>query len=948
MLRPSTRLAWDAWQAAVGNNAITPVDVDAVTRLFACSSFAAEQACRQTQVGFDFFMPAADGQSALSSREELAKRVNAVLAGIGDEAELMATLRQLRNREYLRIVWCDINRSAAVDEILVQLSDLADTIISCALTWLEADHRQKWGVPRNQQGEPQSLVVLGMGKLGGHELNFSSDVDLIFAFLAAGGTDAARPLDNEQFFIRLAQRLIKVLAEPTIDGFVYRVDTRLRPFGDAGALVFNFSAMVSYYENHGREWERYALIKARPVAGDLAAGEALLESLRPFVFRRYLDYGAIESLREMKLLIARQVEQKGMKDNIKLGAGGIREIEFIGQLFQLIRGGQERVLRQRSLLPVLDHLGRQGVLPAQSARDLADAYRFLRRVENRIQQVADQQTHELPRDEPGRARLALGLDYPDWASLILDLDKHRLLVHEEFAKVFAGTAESPSEVVSGDLALLWSGTMEPAAACQALQQAGYSDADQVLMRLINLGQASLYRKQTEAARQRLDRLMPLLIVAAGRHSEPEQTLGRVLQVIEAVIRRSTYLALLAEHPTALNQLVRLCGASPWITDYLTQHPALLDEMLDLQRLSHPLSRQELVAELGVRLAESPDLDQRMDILRRFKQVHILRVAAADLFGHLPLMKVSDHLTELAEVIVSTVLDMAWTEMAARYGRPRCFIDGHNYLPKMAIVAYGKLGGLELSYGSDLDLVFLHDSGGEQQITDGAKSVDNAVFFARVVQRMMHVLTARTPSGILYEIDTRLRPSGGSGVLVSSVQGFADYQDNQAWTWEHQALVRARGVAGEPGLLSQFNEIRRRVLCRSRDAAVLRGDIGEMREKMRSHLDGAGGGNFDLKQGQGGIADIEFMVQYGVLRWAHDYPEVQRYPDNIRQLEALAEHKLWPEEDCRRLTAAYLALRAKSHELALQSKEAVVDDEALVPWRQWVVTLWRRHLGTSDG
>ncbi|HYW03251.1 MAG TPA: bifunctional [glutamate--ammonia ligase]-adenylyl-L-tyrosine phosphorylase/[glutamate--ammonia-ligase] adenylyltransferase [Gammaproteobacteria bacterium] len=944
-LRADTAVLLQQLAEAAGDTAfLEAVEPGELARVLGASRFVGQWCVRRPSelarllAGDDLGRPMRPG--------ELHRRVERAVGAPDGADTLKRALREVRNRELVRIAWRDLARGAPLEETLEELSALAEACIAVALDVVEADLRRRWGTPRGADGEAQRLVVLGMGKLGGRELNFSSDIDLVFAFPEAGQTDGPRRVDNEAFFTRVAQHLIQALADVTAEGFVYRVDTRLRPFGESGPMALNFGAMEHYYESHGREWERYAFVKARVVAGDRAAGEQLLETLRPFVYRRYIDYGVIESLREMKALIAREVRRKGLEDDIKLGRGGIREVEFIGQVFQLIRGGHERDLQERGILPVLDRLDDRGLLAPHMAAHLRDGYRFLRRVENRLQAVADRQTHQLPADPVERARLAFAMGYREWATLAAELDAHRQRIQEQFDQVFASPQTAQEEEAGGarDLELLWAGGLAEAEGREVLQRAGMQDVVRALAALDGLRASAAFRTLSETGRARLARLVPLLIGAAGATASPDVCLERLLQVIEAIARRSTYLALLAENPMALSQLARLCAASPWITAFVARHPVLLDELLDPRTLYAPPERAGLENELAAVLRRSGDLEEQMDGLRRFQQASMLRVAAADITGNVPVMHVSDFLTEIAEVVLAGALELAWTQLVERYGEPGCVEDGAWRAARFAIAGYGKLGGLELGYGSDLDLVFLHDSGGAQQVTRGERSVDNAVFFARLAQRIIHLLSTVTPAGVAYEVDTRLRPSGRSGLLVTTLSGFETYQREEAWTWEHQALVRARVVAGAAPLADGFAAVRRRILGSPRDAEALRREVGEMRSRMRANLDRSDDSRFDLKQGRGGIADIEFVVQYAVLLHAAACPAVLDFTDNIRILERFAEHALLPEADCRLLADAYRTYRKRIHELSLQEAPALVADDEFRDYREAVSGLWQRVIG----
>lgn len=860
-----------------------------------------------------------------------------LLTAVTDEATLQRELRRFRNEQMVRIIWRDLTQAATLEETLADLSALADSCVARALSLLYAWATQKQGVPRNDAGEAQSLVVLGMGKLGARELNLSSDIDLIFAYPEAGETDAARPISNEEFFIRLCQQLVKALNSQTADGFVFRVDARLRPFGDAGPLAFSFDAMETYYQSHAREWERYAMIKARVVAGDAAAGHEIMAMLQPFIYRRYLDFGAIESIRDMKRLISRELLRKGMADNVKLGPGGIREIEFIGQAFQLIRGGREPELQIRSILPVLKVLGEKQQLSPEEVAELTAAYRFLRLVENRIQAWKDRQTHLLPEDAAGRLRIARTMGFADWESFFAALAQHRIKVQAHFDNVFALSEEVVAE---SPLQAVWEQELEDEQAVALLEQSGFAEGGPALARLDAFREGHACRRLGQRGRHRLKELMPVLLEAVAESPAPDVTLERILRILESIARRTAYLALLVENPTALTQLVKLAGISPWIAQQVARHPLLLDEMLDPRRLYTPLKREALEAELAAELAavDADDLEQQMERMRQFTQSNMLRVAAADLTGGIPLMVVSDYLTEIAETVTRKVMEQAWDVMVARYGRPS---NASGEETGFAVIGYGKLGGIELGYGSDLDMVFLHGNDNPNGMTGGDRPIANDLFYARLGQRMIHMYTTRTPAGTLYEVDMRLRPNGNSGMLVSALEAFEEYQKNAAWTWEHQALLRARAVAGDAAVIDRFQRVRREVLGRERDPERLREDVRDMREKMRTALDKSKAGQFDIKQGSGGIADIEFMVQYSVLRWAHKHPDLLDWTDNIRLLESLARHCLFEGEEAERLAGNYRALRAAYHRKALSELPGLVPEDELVQEREAVRALWQR-------
>ena len=872
-----------------------------------------------------------------------------IVAQCQDEATLLQQLRRFRNRQMVRIIWRDLSGRADLSEVVASVSELAEATIQQAMGWLYQRHSEQWGMPLDSAGRPQQLVVLGMGKLGARELNLSSDVDLIFAYPEEGETHGGRRgCSNHEFFVRLGQRLIQAIGKTTADGFVFRVDMRLRPFGESSPLAISFDAMESYYQSHGREWERYAMIKARPIAGDAEAGEVLMASLRPFVYRRYIDFGAFESLREMKLMISREVAQRRGDLNVKLGAGGIREIEFIGQAFQLIRGGREPALQLPRILTVLEVLRGFEMLPEFVVRELVSNYEFLRNCEHRLQAYADQQTHLIPEDAEGQARLAMSMGFSDWALFFKELTRRMSQVHQHFEQVFAAPQTESSAGGGSCWQQLWQGIMAPEAALTLLEEAKFSDPQALYERLERLREGRTVRQMGPTGRQRLENLMPLLLAAVADLAPPGETMKRILELIERVLRRSAYLALLVENPLALSQLVKLCHASSWIATTLQLNPQLLDELLDPRSLYAPPSEHDLHNDLHNRLShvDADDQERLMDELRRFKQAQVLRIAATDIMNVLPLMHVSDHLTAVAEVALDATLDQSWRYMVQRHGLPEGMgVDGQQ---RFAVIGYGKLGGLELGYGSDLDLVFLHGVGIGTTQGDGDKirPLAHETFYARLAQRMIHMMGSRTAHGILYEIDPRLRPSGASGPLVSPVHGFDEYQQRQAWTWEHQALVRARFVAGDATLGAQFSHIRHTILTRQRDREALRVEVVEMREKMRQGLDRGTVDQFDLKQGRGGIADIEFMVQYGVLGWAHLHPELTEYTDNIRLLERLSDCGVVSVDEAQHLADAYRDYRARAHHLTLLEQPALVDEQDVARCRPGVIRCWQRLMGND--
>ncbi|MFT4825065.1 MAG: glutamate-ammonia-ligase adenylyltransferase [Halioglobus sp.] len=851
-----------------------------------------------------------------------------------DGCELAHVLRRFRAYHMLRIVWRDFCRLADTHATMRETSLLAEACIAQALLKVQGELEERLGRPvGTESGERQQLIVLAMGKLGARELNVSSDIDLIFAFPEAGETDhATKPLSNEQFFAKVGQALITALDQNTVDGFVFRVDMRLRPYGESGALAHNFSALEQYYQMQGRDWERYAFIKARPVTGDPRQGEILMDSLRPFVFRRYIDFGVIESLRGMKQMINAEVRRRNLGTDVKLGHGGIREVEFIAQCFQLIRGGRDLGLQQRELLCVLSECADLGCLPGEVAEQLRSAYLFLRDSEHAIQGYADKQSQALPESELAQAAMASTMGFKSWERFSAELARHREIVSGHFRELIAVTDEQDSDELDD---LPWGKTLSQ----EYLSELGFKDIDSSLNLLQILQSSPTVVTLQSEGKKRLEEFMPQLLSQCVSVLDPDLALARVLPLVAAVLRRSAYFSLLLENPQALRELVVLCSASPWIAELLAKHPVLLDELLDRTNLYSAPDRALLQQELRQQVARlnEGDLEAQMDALRYFKASHVLRVAASEIEGRLPLMQVSDKLTWIAEVILEQVLAVAWADLSGKYGEPEREGSGIGF----AIFGYGKLGGIELSYGSDLDLVFVYDTV-RGAATNGERSIDNTVFYTRLGQKIIHILDTRMALGQLYEVDMRLRPSGNSGMLVITTDAFESYQRESAWTWEHQALVRARWVAGDSAIAQRVESVRHEVLSRARDEAALSGEVIKMRDKMRGHLladEDLQGGEFHLKQGAGGIVDIEFMVQYAVLAWSHQVAGLTAWSDNVRILETLGKEGFFDPQVCDVLTQAYIAYRSAAHQLSLQQQPDVVAAQGYTQYRRAVRAAW---------
>ncbi|MDH3612586.1 MAG: bifunctional [glutamate--ammonia ligase]-adenylyl-L-tyrosine phosphorylase/[glutamate--ammonia-ligase] adenylyltransferase [Gammaproteobacteria bacterium] len=918
-----------------------------LAKLVACSDFAAGTLLREWR----WFVESQGSIDDVPDIASLQRFVEQIKQSEQDIDAVKEKLRRFRHRFMLQVLWREVRGIATLDETLSSLSDLADRLLDAAVGFAERLLRNRYGVVRGEDGEPVSIVILGMGKLGGSELNFSSDIDLIFLFPTGAESDGGKSLSAQEYFTRLSRHIVALLDEVTADGFAFRIDTRLRPFGDSGPPVVSFAALESYLLQHGRGWERYAYVKARIVGPQPRQGvcdELYKNLVSPFVYRRYLDFGVFESLREMQGLIATEVKQREMADNIKLGPGGIREIEFIVQSLQLARGGSRPELQERGLLRVLPRLvGRHG-LSQTDADELREAYVFLRRLENFIQALRDQQTHELATDKIDRARLCLAMQFSSWTALLADLDAHRSNVTRQFEAITFRADDPSGNQLKRDIAALWEQGGAVTEWASLLEEQDFTHPGKIAEQLASFAKAPGTRQIDSTARRRLQQFMPDLLLLIKESKRPVTALIRILAVVEKILRRSAYLALLNENSQVMARLVGLCERSVTIAEQIARYPVLLDELLDPRIFTAQVSREDVETELRERLAycQDDDSEAQMALLGQFQRASLFRIAVADFSGNLPIMKVSDSLTELAETVLNHALHVAWQDMVARHGVPQYVVGGEKRDVGFAIIAYGKLGGLELSYGSDLDLVYLHDSQGTEQRTNGEKPLENATFFTRLVRRLVHFLTTQTGSGMLYEVDMRLRPDGQSGLLVSSVEAFERYQEENAWTWEHQALLRARPVAGSKAIAAEFQRIRADTLSGRVRRDKLREDVTGMRQRMRAKLDKSDAEQFDLKQGVGGIGDIEFIVQYLVLANADQHPAVFYYSDNIRQLETLESAGCIDDETSSRLQDVYKTYRLRLHHLILDDRRPLVSGRDFEAERAYVTEMWQQTFAAN--
>lgn len=945
-LRPGTV----RWFERFGEEHRVPDDIDAteLVRIVAVSDFAQGVLLREWYRVLDNPFAWTKAYDAAA----LARDLDVLAAGDADTDVVRQVLRRERQRQLLGILWRDLSGAADVEATLHALTDVAEQLLTAAA--MHAAHRMagRFGVVRGRDGEPVPILIIGMGKLGGRELNFSSDIDIIFAYPEDGESDGPRSLPAQAWFDRLSRSIVSLLDDVTSDGFVYRTDTRLRPFGESGPPVVRFAALESYLLQHGRAWERYAYVKARsvgPPVPDTVHASLFHELIRPFVYRGYLDFGVFEVLRDLHGRIAAEGKRREFAGNIKLGPGGIREIEFIVQSLQLVRGGSRPELQSPSLLEVLPRLADERGLGADAVTELGSAYRLLRRTENFLQAMRDQQTHDLPADPVDRERLRFAMGYPDTDSFDAALGGVRRLVQRHFDVIAVrdagGRAERP---LSADLGQPWRLNADAGEWEVLLQEEGFGEASSIAARLVAFRNSSGVMKADSQSAGRLGLTIPILLGIARKCGNPARAIERAISVIESILRRSAYLALLNENPGAAERFVRLCEQSGYIARELARFPVLLDELLVPDALAGPPRRERLAEELHARQKERPDADseEQVELLAQFQRATMFRIAVADCTDALQVMQVSDSLTWLAETVLEAALEIAWRELAVRYGTPRCTVGGVRRDAGFGVIGYGKLGGLELSYGSDLDIVFLHDSEGTHQETDGREPVDNAMFFARLVRRLIHFMSTRTTTGALYEIDTRLRPSGRKGLLVTSTEAFLRYQEENAWTWEHQALLRARPVAGSDSVGRRFADIRSDTLSGRVRRDTLRADVLDMRHRMRRELDDSNAQLFNLKHGAGGIGDIEFLVQYLVLANAAAHPAVIEFTDNVRQLNALAEAGALPLAVAADLQKTYRTYRRRQHRLALDDEPASVPVAEFAGEREAVIRCWLGVFGAQ--
>jgi glutamate-ammonia-ligase adenylyltransferase len=898
--------------------------------LWSCSQFVAEFSCQNPQYIIDM-LSQADLQQANHHRC-YTTLVKSALAEIDDEQKLSKALRQCRNQEMVRIIWRDFCHWSTTQQTLADLSRLADALILQALQLLYQWHCERYGQPLDQQQQPQQLLVIAVGKLGGFELNMSSDIDLIFAYpenctYLFNGQEKS----SAQFFARLAQALINILSENTAEGFVYRVDTRLRPYGNSGGqLVYSLNALETYYQQQGREWERYALIKARLINQHAPHASKLLQLINKFVYRRYIDYGVIQALRDMKALIQQEIKQKSLQNDIKRGRGGIREIEFITQCFQLIRGGQDKNLQDNALLSSLQHLSTGEYLPENSINTLTDAYLFLRKAENCLQAYNDQQTHTLPDDAIGQLRLATVMGSDSWKKFHKIFRTHCINVEKQFSNIISEeTRQADTDNQLSTLRQVWLQKITEQKSLVLLSQQGFQNSAAILTRLKSLHNSPRLRIISGKGRTRLDELMPTLLSMLVSIPAADTVLRNIIPIIEAILQRSVYFSLLLENPNALSQLIQLCLQSDWIAEQLARHPILLDELIDNRFVDSTLDINTLQTELHQLLTRQPNLDieQEMNLLCQFKQAQVLRIAMSNLVNKLSASEVNLSLSNIAQVILNKVQNIVLQQLIQKYKINNQKTVSNPDELHFAIIAYGKLGSLEMSYHSDLDLVFLYES----------ENLSLVEFYTRLAQRIIHYITTLTANGRLYEVDTRLRPSGSAGLLVTSFNAFKHYQQHEAWTWEYQAITKARFICGSQALHNAFEKLRIEVLTKVKSANLLQ-EICEMRQQVSANVKPTPKGYFDLKHSHGGLLDIEFLVQYFTLHFAAKYPQIVQQTNNLGLLKQLAKYKCIPIETANLLSETYFFYQSLMHQVSLQNNTLILPIENIQNKHQAVISI----------
>lgn len=923
--------AWEQLQKllqAQDNDSFDSHFRDNIQRLAISSSYALNQLCRT---------PALLGNLHRLKQFDLDQ---SKLAEACDNSQVIANtqkiLRQHRHAKLTEIIYLDVIDNIPLKLVLRHLSDLADQLIHCALTAAEKQLIAKHGQPVDAEGNPITLNIIAMGKLGGRELNFSSDIDLICSYANEGDLTGYGHLSYQEFFTRVVKLFSKLLNDTTEDGFVYRVDLRLRPWGDSGPVALHHMALEHYYQLHGREWEQYAMVKARMITGSDSDREFIHSILKPFVYRKYHDYRVFEGLAGLKDQIDRQAKSKNMQDNLKVGNGGIREIEFFIQAFQILKGGRNNRLQSQQIFTCFDILQTQQIIDSNTIDELRDAYIFLRQLENKIQMMADEQSHSCPQNPLIRQRIAHAMNQPDWQTVQQQLNKHRAKVSYHFTELFKREVEADSDVTISDA---FGEEKSDEQQVELLQSYNLNHPEDISQKLTGFFTSKAWGFMSARAKQRFSTLLPDLLKSVSQTKNHLILFDRLLNLFSSIAGRSVYFELLHQNGHLLNKLVHLFNRSEWIAQEVAQYPMLLEYLIQPDNNEDKFDREKIANSLQIQLDNVVgDTELELDSLRLFKREQTIVIAIAELSEQATPLVVSQYLTVLAEVVLHAVYQLASTALQKQYGLPQCSVDGVIREANFAIIGYGKLGGHEMHYQSDLDVIFLHDSTGSEQNTNGKKCIDNSVYFARLAQKIISMTSILTSSGKLYEIDSRLRPEGASGLLVTSDHAYLQYQLTKAWTWEHQALVRARHVGGSAKLKPTFQAMRQTILSIERDPQKLKQDIVEMRAKINQSKSPKEGELRNLKYSKGCMVDIEFMVQYWALLHANKVSSISAYSDNIGLINELFRLGLISSEQSQ-LVGIYQTYHRWLHRTVLQNNPAEIASEKIAAAVEHVNNCW---------
>ncbi len=921
---------WEQLQQQLNSDQTSDPEFNqAIKRLALASNYATAQLAKYPQL--------LDSLRHCQQFELNPEQLENCLQPLQDLDEIKKQLRLFRHQKLVEIIYLDICQNETVEDTLLHLTQLADCLVQQTQHKAEQLLSAKHGQPVHEDGEPMQLNIIGMGKLGGGELNFSSDIDLICSYSEDGQLKGFGQLSYSQFFTNVVKLIKQLLNEMTVDGFVYRVDLRLRPWGDSGPIALSHHAFEHYYQLHGREWEQYAMVKARVITGSQSDKKYLNSIIKPFVYRRYHDYRVFEGLAKMKHKIDQKAQRSNQKHNIKTGQGGIREIEFFVQAFQILKGGRNHHLQTPSLYQALNILSDQEITDQPTLDIMREAYDFLRLLENRIQMLNDQQTHDIPDKQNYLDRISLLAGFDNWDALKSLLDNHQQAVREIFAALFIQDESRPSS----HAAKTHLDEMDQDDHLTAISELGFLDSQDIHQKLMSFYRSKALMYMSDKAKKRFRSFFPELLKLVAEHRQQSELLDKMLNLLSSIAGRSVYFELLFQNIPLLAKLVHLFDSSNWIASEVSRHPILLESLLYPEHLDRRFDEDMLKQALSVQLSNvAGDEEMELDVLRQFKREQTIIIATAEIAQQINTDEVSHHLSKLAEILLQAIYELSLAALEKQYGLPQCLVNDQPVTPALGIIAYGKLGGFELHYQSDLDIIFLHNSSGQKQFTRGPKEIDNATFFSRLAQKIISRISLLTAAGKLYEIDTRLRPDGASGMLVSSVSAYHQYQLEKAWVWEHQAIIRARFVAGDRSIVQHFTATRLSVLTRQQDAAELALAITDMRDKMYQAKKPPEGEYINIKHSHGCMVDIEFMVQYLVLLYANKFASLCESTDNIGLINEL--HRLGlVDDDFLQLGQIYQTFHKWLHTRVLQNLSPEIASQEVKQEILQVKSCWNR-------